>query len=47
MGTDSATRYRAFDDDTQPRGSLQLNEAPYFVKVGKRVPVGSVTFVRQ
>jgi hypothetical protein len=47
MGTDSATSYRALDDDTQPRGSLQLNDLPYFVKAGKRMPVGSVTFVRQ
>jgi hypothetical protein len=47
MGTDSATSYRAFDDDTQPRGPIQLNETPYFVREGKRVPVGSVTFVRQ
>jgi hypothetical protein len=47
MGTDSATSYRALDDDTQPRGSIQPSETPYFVKDGKRVPVGSVTFVRQ
>ncbi len=47
MGTDSATSYRALDSDSQPRGSIQLNESPYFVKNGKRVPVGSVTFVRQ
>lgn len=47
MGTDSATSYRALDDDTQPRGTLQLNAVPYFVKSGKRVPVGTVTFVRQ
>jgi hypothetical protein len=47
MGTDSATSYRALDADTQPRGSIQLNESPYFAKNGKRVPVGSVTFVRQ
>ena len=47
MGTDSATSYRALDDDTEPRGAIQLNETPYFVKGGKRVPVGSVTFVRQ
>jgi hypothetical protein len=47
MGTDSATSYRALDDDTQPRGTLQLSERPYFVNGGKRVPVGSVTFVRQ
>ena len=47
MGTDSATSYRAFDSDTQPRGSIQLNDTPYFVKDGKRVPVGTVTFVRQ
>jgi Spondin_N len=47
MGTDSATSYRALDDDTQPRGTIQLNDSPYFVKAGKRVPVGSVTFVKQ
>jgi hypothetical protein len=47
MGTDSATTYRAFDSDTEPRGSIQLNDTPYFLKDGKRVPVGSVTFVRQ
>jgi hypothetical protein len=47
MGTDSATSYRALDQDTQPRGSIQLNETPYFVKAGQRVAVGSVTFVRQ
>lgn len=47
MGTDSATSYRALDDDTQPRGRLMLNDAPYFVKAGGRVPVGTVTFVRQ
>ena len=47
MGTDSATSYRALDSDTQPRGTIQLNELPYFVKNGQRVPVGSATFVRQ
>ncbi|MGQ0591339.1 MAG: spondin domain-containing protein [Gammaproteobacteria bacterium] len=47
VGTDSGTSYRAFDSDTQPRGPIQLNDAPYFVKEGKRVPVGQVTFVRQ
>jgi hypothetical protein len=47
MGTDSAASYRALDSDTQPRGTIQLNALPYFVKDGKRVPVGSVTFVRQ
>ena len=47
VGTDSATSYRALDDDTQPRTPIQLNDAPYFVKDGKRVPVGTVTFVRQ
>jgi hypothetical protein len=46
-GTDSAASYRALDDDTQPRGPVQLNDSPYFVNAGKRVPVGSVTFVRQ
>jgi hypothetical protein len=46
-GTDSASSYRASDDDTQPRMSVRLNELPYFVKDGQRVPVGSVTFIRQ
>jgi len=47
MGTDSATSYRALDDDTEPRGMLQVSGLPYFVAAGKRVSVGSVTFVRQ
>lgn len=47
VGTDSATSYRALDDDTQPRAPIGLNGLPYFVMNGKRVPVGSVTFVRQ
>jgi hypothetical protein len=46
-GTDSATSYRALDSDTQPRGRMQPNDSAYFVKAGKRVPVGTVTFVRQ
>jgi len=45
--TDSGTSYRAFDKDMEPRGPIQLNGAPYFVKEGKHVPVGQVTFVRQ
>lgn len=47
VGTDSATRYRALDDDTQPRAPIGPNGLPYFVMNGQRVPVGSVTFVRQ
>lgn len=47
VGTDSATSYRALDDDTQPRGPIQLNALPYFVKGGARVPVGKVTFTRE
>jgi hypothetical protein len=46
-GTDSATSYRAVDDDTQPHAQIRLNELPYFVKDGQRVPVGTVTFTRQ
>jgi hypothetical protein len=46
-GTDSATSYRALDADTQPRGRIQPSDRPYFVKDGKRVPVGRVTFKRQ
>jgi hypothetical protein len=47
MGTDSATSYRALDADMQPRGPVQPIETAYFAMSGKRVPVGSVTFVRQ
>ena len=47
MGTDSAASYRALDDDTQPRGTIQMNDAEYFLKDGKRIAVGTVTFVRQ
>src|SRR5262245_34414789 len=47
MGTASATSYRGLDDDTQPRGVIALNTLPYFARDGKRIPVGSVTFVRQ
>lgn len=46
-GTDSAESYRAADADTQPKRPLRLNELPYFVKDGQRVPVGTVTFIRQ
>jgi Spondin_N len=47
MGTDSATSYRAFDDDQQPRGTLQPSDSPYFVAAGQPTPVGSVRFVKQ
>jgi hypothetical protein len=47
VGTDSATSYRALDSDSQPRGAIELNGLPYFVRNGQRVPVGTVTFVRQ
>lgn len=46
-GTDAATTYRASDQDMQPRGAVQPNELPYFVRDGRRVAVGTVTFVRQ
>jgi hypothetical protein len=46
-GTDSASSYRASDADTQPKTAIRLNELPYFVKAGERVPVGTVTFIRQ
>jgi hypothetical protein len=47
-GTDSGTSYRAFDKETEPRGTIQLSDAPYFLKKDKtRIPVGQVTFVRQ
>jgi hypothetical protein len=47
VGTDSAGSYRAFDADMQPRGRVELNASPYFVKQGHRMPVGTLTFVRQ
>jgi hypothetical protein len=47
VGTDSATSYRAFDADMQPRGPIELNPSPYFTKQGHRIPVGTLTFVRQ
>ncbi|MGH8558530.1 MAG: spondin domain-containing protein [Methylococcales bacterium] len=47
VGTDSGTSYRAFDSDMDPRGTIQLNDAPYFLSNSERVPVGQVTFVRQ
>jgi hypothetical protein len=47
VGTDSATSYRALDSDTQPHDAIALSALPYFVKDGKRIPVGKVTFVRQ
>jgi hypothetical protein len=46
-GTDSATSYRALDSDTKPHGKIEPNDLPFFVKDGKPVPVGKVTFVRQ
>jgi hypothetical protein len=47
VGTDSAMSYRALDADMQPRGPIELNPLPYFMKDGKRMSVGKVTFVRQ
>jgi hypothetical protein len=47
VGTDSATSYRALDDDTQPRGEIMQSNSAYFVNGGKPVPVGTLTFVRQ
>jgi hypothetical protein len=46
-GTDSASSYRALDADMQPRGKEMQSDSPYFTSGGKRVPVGSVTFVRK
>jgi hypothetical protein len=47
VGTDSANSYRALDSDMQPRGAIEPNRLPYFVRDGQPVPVGTVTFVRQ
>jgi Spondin_N len=47
VGTDSATSYRALDADMQPRGAIEPSRSPYFVMQGKRMPVGTLTFVRQ
>ncbi|MCI0660115.1 MAG: spondin domain-containing protein [Acidobacteria bacterium] len=47
VGTDAGSSYRAFDSEMDPRATIQLSDAPYFVNDGGRVPVGQVTFVRQ
>ncbi len=46
-GTDSGASYRAFDSEMNPRGTVALNDAPYFLNEGERKPVGQVTFVRR
>jgi hypothetical protein len=47
MGTDSADSYRAFDDDSNPRGRVMPSDSPYFQqKNGASNPVGKVTFTR-
>ena len=47
VGTDSATSYRAFDADQQPRGTVAPSDSPYFVAGGKPSAVGTVRFVKQ
>jgi len=44
MGTDSATSYRAFDADMQPRGPIGPSDAKYFA--GDAATVGRVSFTR-
>ncbi len=46
-GTDGGTSYRSFDKEMQPRGTIGMNQSPYFMAGGKPTPVGSVTFVRE
>jgi len=46
MGTDSATTYRAFDADMQPRGKVRPSDSGYFERDGVPNPVGRVTFTR-
>jgi len=46
-GTDSATSYRALDADMQPRGAEMQSAAPYFVRDGRSIPVGRVTFEKR
>jgi hypothetical protein len=46
-GTDSASSYRAFDADMQPRGPVSPSASPFFERGGVPTPVGRVTFVRQ
>lgn len=46
-GGDDGTTYEASDVDTNPKKATSLNNAPHFMKNGKRVPVGKITFVRK
>lgn len=46
-GTDSETHWVAFDKDTEPSEPIRLCDAPFFMKDGKPIPVGSVTFKKQ
>jgi Spondin_N len=47
VGADSATTYRAFDADQQPRAPMHPSDSAYFQKDGRSTPVGKVTFVRK
>lgn len=45
-GTDDGTTYTAPDKESQPHRAVQLNDAPHFMKGGKRISVGTFTFTR-
>ena len=46
-GTDSGVTYLAEDRDTQPREKVRLNDSAHFQPGGQRIPVGTITFIRQ
>jgi hypothetical protein len=45
-GTDSGTTWTAENVETQPRESIRLSIAPYFLSLDSLKPLGTATFVR-
>ena len=45
-GTDSGTTWTAENAETQPRESIRLSTAPYFLGLDSLKPLGTATFVR-
>lgn len=45
-GTDDGTTYKAENRESAPHQPVAMNDAPHFMKAGKRIPVGKVTFTR-
>lgn len=46
-GGDDGTTYLAADEDTSPKRPTRLNDAPHFVRGGKRVPVATLVLTRR